>query len=31
MHLIAYNVIRHVMQSATIGNHKQLARIFLKC
>ena len=30
MHLIAYNVIRHVMQSASIRNHKPLARISFK-
>ncbi|MFM8764081.1 MAG: IS4 family transposase [Spartobacteria bacterium] len=30
MHFIAYNVIRHVMQSAAIRNHKPLARISFK-
>jgi hypothetical protein len=30
MHLIAYNVIRHVMQSASLRNHKPLSRISFK-
>jgi hypothetical protein len=30
MHLIAYNVIRHVMQSASLTNHKPLASISFK-
>lgn len=30
MHLIAYNVIRHVMQSAALRSHKPLARISFK-
>jgi hypothetical protein len=30
MHTIAYNVIRHVMQSASLRNHKPLSRISFK-
>jgi hypothetical protein len=30
MHLIAYNVIRHVMQSASLRNHKPFSRISFK-
>jgi hypothetical protein len=30
MHFIAYNVIRHIMQSAALRNHKPLSRISFK-